>query len=67
MTSDFDRFSVQLAAESGGGILCGFNGLPSHQLDRELDYATKIARAWKARGLELIHFELGDYPADRRA
>ena len=59
--SDFDQFSVQLAAESGGGILCGFNGLPSDQLDGELDYAAEIAKAWKAGGLELIHLELGYY------
>ena len=58
----FDQVSVELAAESGGGIVCGFNGLPSQKLDRELDYAAKVARAWRARGLELIHFELGDYP-----
>jgi ADP-dependent phosphofructokinase/glucokinase len=57
----FDQFSVQLAAESGGGIVCGFNGLPSDQLDGELDYAAEIAKAWKARGLELIHLELGFY------
>jgi ADP-dependent phosphofructokinase/glucokinase len=59
--SAFDQISVQLAAESGGGIVCGFNGLPSHQLDGELDYAAEIAKAWKARGLELIHLELGYY------
>jgi ADP-dependent phosphofructokinase/glucokinase len=59
--SAFDQISVQLAAESGGGIICGFNGLPSHQLDGELDYAAEIAKAWKARGLELIHLELGYY------
>lgn len=59
--SSFDQISVERAAESGGGIVCGFNGLPSHTLDGELDYATGIARAWKARGLELIHFELGYY------
>jgi ADP-dependent phosphofructokinase/glucokinase len=57
----FDQVSVQLAAESGGGIVCGFNGLPSHKLDGELDYVAEIAKAWKARGLELIHFELGYY------
>jgi ADP-dependent phosphofructokinase/glucokinase len=59
--SAFAQISVQLAAESGGGIVCGFNGLPSHQLDGELDYAAEIAKAWKARGLELIHLELGYY------
>jgi ADP-dependent phosphofructokinase/glucokinase len=59
--SAFDQISVQLAAESGGGIVCGFNGLPSHQLDGELDYAAEIAMAWKARGLEVIHLELGYY------
>jgi ADP-dependent phosphofructokinase/glucokinase len=59
--SAFDQISVQLAAESGGGIVCGFNGLPTHRLDAELDYAAEIAKTWKARGLELIHFELGYY------
>jgi hypothetical protein len=59
--SAFDQISVQLAAESGGGIVCGFNGLPSHKLDGQLDYAAEIAKAWKARGLELIHLELGYY------
>jgi ADP-dependent phosphofructokinase/glucokinase len=59
--SAFDQISVQLAAESGGGIVCGFNGLPSHELDGQLDYAAEIAKAWKARGLELIHLELGYY------
>jgi ADP-dependent phosphofructokinase/glucokinase len=59
--SAFDQISVQLAGESGGGIVCGFNGLPSHQLDAELGYAAEIAKAWKARGLELIHLELGYY------
>jgi ADP-dependent phosphofructokinase/glucokinase len=59
--SAFDQISVQLAGESGGGIVCGFNGLPSHQLDVELAYVAEIAKAWKARGLELIHLELGYY------
>jgi ADP-dependent phosphofructokinase/glucokinase len=58
----FEQVSVELAAESGGGIVCGFNGLPWQVLDPELDYAAKVARAWRARGLELVHFELGDYP-----
>jgi ADP-dependent phosphofructokinase/glucokinase len=60
--SAFERASVEVAGESGGGIVCGFNGLSSKKLDDELDYVAKIINAWKARGLELIHFELGDYP-----
>ena len=60
--SAFEQISVELAMESGAGIVCGFNGLASHKLENELGYAAEIASAWKARGLELIHFELGDYP-----
>jgi ADP-dependent phosphofructokinase/glucokinase len=58
----FDRVSIELAAESGAGIICGFNGLPPEKMDGELEYAAALARAWRGQGLDLIHFELGDYP-----
>jgi ADP-dependent phosphofructokinase/glucokinase len=57
----FERFSVDLAFKCGAGIVCGFNGLRSETLDSELHYAAGISRAWSKNGLELIHFELGDY------
>lgn len=59
---DFYRESVRLAPEAGAAIVCGFNEVPSDQLESALCYGTNIINAWKAKGLKLVHLELGDFP-----
>lgn len=59
----FVRASIERAAESGAGILCGFNEIPPENTDDELDYAASVAVAWRQAGLGIIHVELGDFPS----
>jgi ADP-dependent phosphofructokinase/glucokinase len=58
----FDRLSVELAGSAGAGILSGFNELPPARTGKEHAYATGMAEAWRARGLGMVHLELGDFP-----
>jgi ADP-dependent phosphofructokinase/glucokinase len=62
--ADFDRVSVELAGSAGAGILSGFNELPPERTTAEHAYAMRIAEAWRARGLSMIHLELGDFHED---
>jgi len=57
----FDRLSVELAPDAGSAIICGFNEAPPDKMSAEIDYTLRLARAWHAAGLSLVHFELGDY------
>ena len=58
---DFARESVTASAEAGAGILSGFNEMENHVLDESLKETLLLAEAWKKRGLETIHLELGDF------
>ncbi len=58
----FIRASAERAADAGAGILCGFNEIPPQSAEEELDYAARVATAWRQGGLALIHLELGDFP-----
>lgn len=58
---DFERVSLALAGKAGAGIICGFNEVAPAILGSELAYAAAMARAWRARGLSLVHLEIGDY------
>lgn len=59
---DFTRESINLAADSGAGILSGFNEIGDQDLEKSLQEAVTLARAWKDHGLKTIHLEIGDYP-----
>lgn len=61
---DFVRESINLAGSAGAAILCGFNEVPAELLQESLLTATAIVQAWRARGLELVHLELGGYETD---
>ena len=58
---DFVRESINLAGSAGAAILCGFNEVPTELLEESLTAAAAIVQAWRARGLKLIHLELGGY------
>jgi ADP-dependent phosphofructokinase/glucokinase len=60
---DFERLSIDLAGSAGAGIISGFNELPPVSAKAEQTYARRIAEAWRARGLGIVHLELGDYPS----
>jgi ADP-dependent phosphofructokinase/glucokinase len=59
--SDFVRESITAAATAGAGILSGFNGVADQDLERTVAKTLTLTNAWKDRGLETIHLELGDY------
>lgn len=63
----FDCVSITLASTAGAGIICGFNEARPDKVRAEVEYARRSVRAWRLAGLELVHFELGDYAsaADR--
>jgi ADP-dependent phosphofructokinase/glucokinase len=58
---DFESLSIEIAASAGAGIVCGFNEVAPERCETELDYAETVARAWRQKGLKLIHLELGDF------
>jgi len=58
---DFVRESIGAAASAGAGILCGFNELSAEELDEALAETLTLIKAWKDRGLRIVHLELGDY------
>src|SRR5258707_781997 len=58
---DFVRESIAAAATSGAGILCGFNGVADQELEMAVAEALTLSKAWKDRGLNTIHLELGGY------
>jgi ADP-dependent phosphofructokinase/glucokinase len=64
--SDFVRESIGAAASAGAGILCGFNEVSAEQLGEALAETLTLLKAWKDRGLRIVHLELGDY-ASRQA
>jgi ADP-dependent phosphofructokinase/glucokinase len=57
----FEQTSVEQAPHAGAGILCGFNEVAPGSLGAELDYAARLAGAWREAGLAFIHLELGDF------
>ena len=59
----FPEASLALARDAGAGILSGFNEVPEGDLEKSLDTAAGIARAWREAGLEWVHLELGDAPS----
>jgi len=59
--SEFTRESITAAANAGAGILSGFNEIGDQDLEEALQQTVTLAQAWKQRGLETIHLELGDY------
>jgi ADP-dependent phosphofructokinase/glucokinase len=58
---DFVRESINLAGSAGAAILCGFNEVPAELLEESLSTSMAIVQAWRARGLRLVHLELGGY------
>jgi len=58
---DFVRESIAAAGSAGAGILCGFNELSAEELDEALAETLTLIKAWKDRGLRIVHLELGDY------
>ena len=58
----FERVSREQASIAGAGIISGFNELPPSEAAAEHAYAGRIATAWRKRGLDVVHLELGDYP-----
>jgi ADP-dependent phosphofructokinase/glucokinase len=58
---DFVRESVNLSASAGAAILSGFNEIGNQTLDESLEETLALAKAWRERGLEIIHLEVGDF------
>jgi len=58
---DFIRESIAAASLAGAGIVSGFNEVASQGLETALTETLALVQAWKNRGLETIHLELGDY------
>jgi ADP-dependent phosphofructokinase/glucokinase len=58
---DFARESVTAVANAGAGILSGFNEIGDHILEKSLKDTVVLAQAWRERGLQTIHLEIGDY------
>ena len=61
---DFVRESIAAAGEAGAGILSGMNEIQEDYIDESLYQTVGLTRAWKERGLKLIHLEVGDYETD---
>jgi ADP-dependent phosphofructokinase/glucokinase len=61
---DFVRESIAAAGEAGAGILSGMNEIQEDCIEESLYQTVGLARAWKERGLKLIHLEVGDYETD---
>ena len=59
--SDFTRESIAAAGNAGAGILSGFNEIGDQDIEAALTKTIALAQAWRGRGLETIHLELGDY------
>jgi ADP-dependent phosphofructokinase/glucokinase len=62
---DFVRESMAAAGAAGAAILCGFNEVADEQLDESLETTIALVKAWRARGLKLIHLELGGYTTEK--
>jgi ADP-dependent phosphofructokinase/glucokinase len=64
---NFLRESIAAASSAGVGILSGFNELADQELERTVAETLTLTKAWKDRGLETIHLELGEFSsADSR-
>ena len=58
---DFVRESIGAAASAGAAIVCGFNEVSAEGLEKALAETEILIKAWKDRGLRIVHLELGDY------
>jgi ADP-dependent phosphofructokinase/glucokinase len=59
--ADFKRESITEAGHAGAGILSGFNEIGDKYLEESLEEAVGLAQAWKDKGLNIVHLEVGDY------
>jgi ADP-dependent phosphofructokinase/glucokinase len=59
---EFAGESIAAAATAGAAIVCGFNEVADLALEQAVADSTTLVQAWRDRGLEIIHLELGDYP-----
>jgi ADP-dependent phosphofructokinase/glucokinase len=60
---EFARESIAAAATAGAAIVCGFNEVADQALEQAVAEGMNLVQAWRDRGLEIVHLELGDYPA----
>ena len=58
---DFTRESIGASAVAGAGIFSGLNEIGRQDIEVALGETIALSRAWRERGLQTIHFELGDY------
>ena len=58
---DFARESIAASGGAGAGILSGLNEIGDQDIQAALAETIALARAWREKGLQTIHFELGDY------
>ncbi|MCV3243423.1 ADP-dependent phosphofructokinase/glucokinase [Mesorhizobium robiniae] len=59
--SEFDKLSVRLASSAAAGLLSGLNDTAFADLPQASEKLFALARAWRAKGLKTIHFELAGY------
>ena len=58
---EFYALTPSLAADAGGGLVSGFNCVPSLELPAEIDRVFALSKSWRRNGLETVHLELAGY------
>jgi ADP-dependent phosphofructokinase/glucokinase len=57
----FDTLSLKFASTAGAGVISGFNAVPRHRLDAEIERVRALAGKWRGAGLAVVHLELAGY------
>jgi ADP-dependent phosphofructokinase/glucokinase len=57
----FARFSTDMAAEAGAGLISGFSSVARDRLDSEIQRVSALSRGWRDGGLGTVYLELGGF------
>lgn len=63
--AEFEELSVELAPQSGAGLISGFNSIPYDRVDSEVAPVRQMVERWRAAGVGTVHLELAGYDTPR--